>query len=82
MTKKKHSVSGKLNRKSNFAKLNTRELFKAVDKDNNEQIDVEEWMQFWVLVKQAGHTEKEISEELSNLKEGRAWVCFNDVKVK
>lgn len=79
---KRHYGSGKLKRKSNFAKLNTQELFKAVDKDNNDQIDVEEWMQFWVAVRQAGHTEEEIEEELTNLREGRAWVCFNDVTVE
>ncbi len=31
-------------RKSNFAKVNTKELFQAVDKDNNGSIEKQEWM--------------------------------------
>jgi Ca2+-binding EF-hand superfamily protein len=34
-------------RKSNFAKVNTEELFRAVDLDNNGDISEEEWMEFW-----------------------------------
>mgnify|MGYP002620469771 CR=1 FL=1 len=52
------------NRKSNFAKLNTDALFKAVDADNNGAISEEEWIFFWEEVKRAGHTDKEISEEV------------------
>ena len=51
-------------RKSNFAKLNTDELFKAVDEDNSGTISEDEWLQFWNTVKQSGHTEEEISEEV------------------
>ncbi len=51
-------------RKSNFAKLNTDALFKAVDADNNGAISEEEWIFFWEEVKKAGHTDKEISEEV------------------
>jgi len=34
-------------RKSNFAKLNTEELFKTVDADNNGTISEDEWLEFW-----------------------------------
>lgn len=59
--------------------MNTEEVFKAVDFDNNGTIEFEEWMQFWSTVKHAGHSDKEIIEELELLKEGKAWVSFNDV---
>ena len=34
-------------RKSNFAKINTKALFEAVDKDKNGAIEYDEWMAFW-----------------------------------
>ena len=51
-------------RKTNFAKLNTDALFKAVDVDNSGTIEEEEWIEFWREVKRAGHSEKEIEEEV------------------
>jgi Ca2+-binding EF-hand superfamily protein len=52
------------NRKSNFAKLNTEALFNAVDKDGNGSIDLDEWLDFWKAVKNAGHNEEEIFDEV------------------
>jgi hypothetical protein len=37
-------------------------------------------MCFWEIVKKSGHTEKEISEELQNLLDGKAWVKFSKVE--
>jgi Ca2+-binding EF-hand superfamily protein len=51
-------------RKSNFAKLNTEELFKSVDTDNSGTISEDEWLNFWTSVLRSGHTEEEISEEV------------------
>jgi Ca2+-binding EF-hand superfamily protein len=51
-------------RKSNFAKLNTEALFKAVDADGNGRISEEEWIYFWSEVKSSGHSEKEILDEV------------------
>jgi len=51
-------------RKSNFAKLNTEALFKAVDADGNGTISQDEWLYFWAEVKSSGHSEKEILEEV------------------
>eukprot|EP01016_Furgasonia_blochmanni_P043033 TRINITY_DN578_c0_g1_i11.p3 TRINITY_DN578_c0_g1~~TRINITY_DN578_c0_g1_i11.p3 ORF type:complete len:116 (-),score=17.85 TRINITY_DN578_c0_g1_i11:367-714(-) len=67
--------------KSNFAKLNTEALFKAVDIDKNGNISEDEWVAFWEVVKKSGHTEKEITEELDNLTQGKAWVQFDKVPV-
>ena len=44
--------------------MNTEELFRAVDLDNNGDISEEEWMEFWQEVKRAGHSEEEIEEEV------------------
>lgn len=67
-------------RRSNFAKLNTEELFAAVDTDNNGSIELNEWLEFWRAVKEAGHTEVEIEEELQELMSGKSWVYFDKVK--
>lgn len=54
-------------RKSNFAKLNTEELFKSVDTDNSGTISEEEWLNFWTSVLRSGHSEEEISDEVINI---------------
>lgn len=57
-------------RKSNFAKLNTNELFNAVDADKNGNISEDEWMDFWREVRKSGHSEKEIESEVIKRKKG------------
>lgn len=56
-------------RKSNFAKLQTEELFKAVDKDGNGSISEDEWLQFWSKVQESGHSEEEILDEVAVYKQ-------------
>ncbi|EGR33555.1 hypothetical protein IMG5_049300 [Ichthyophthirius multifiliis] len=63
--------------KSNFAKVNTDALFKAVDIDNSGTITQDEWMEFWHDVKRQGYSEEEIEEEIENLLEGFSWVHFD-----
>jgi len=63
---------------SNFAVINTRAMFEAVDADKNGKIELEEWVEFWRMVKQRGHSEEEIEEELNNIKEKGSWVQFLD----
>ena len=53
------------NRKANYAKVNTDELFKSVDIDNNGTIEKSEWLEFWQEVKRQGHTEEDILEEVT-----------------
>ena len=55
-------------RKSNFAKINTKALFDAVDIDKNGAIEYQEWMAFWQTVKDAGYKETEIITEVSHHK--------------
>ena len=50
----------------NFAKLNTNELFDQVDKNNDGSIQLMEWIEFWTIVYNSGHTEEEISNEVRN----------------
>ena len=59
--------------KDKFAKLQAEALFNSVDVNNDGFIQLEEWVQFWEIVKSAGHSESEIDEELSNLKEKGEW---------
>ena len=63
----------------NYAKINTRAMFEAVDMDKNGKIDLKEWISFWAKVKKSGHSEEDIQEELDNLKNRGSWVGFNNV---
>ena len=62
--------------KSNFAKVNTKELFNQVDKNNDGTIQLEEWIDFWTEVYSSGYTEEEINLELDNLLNKEGWVKF------
>ncbi len=79
MIARRLSNTGGIIRRKNFAKVNTREMFNAVDTDNNGKIDLREWIIFWNDVKRAGHSDEEIVEELTNICDGKSWVGFNDV---
>ena len=57
----------------NYATINARAMFDAIDKDKNGVIDVEEWMGFWSLVRMNGHSDKDIQQELNRLKEKSSW---------
>lgn len=52
---------------NNFPKLNTNELFSQVDKNNDGTIQLDEWLDFWRLVLKSGHSEDEVSSEVSSL---------------
>lgn len=68
---------GKVIRKNNFGKLNTKEIFKDLDKNNDNMIEMNEWIEFWQRVKKAGYSEEEIELELKNIDEGNSWAHFN-----
>jgi Ca2+-binding EF-hand superfamily protein len=48
----------------NFPKLNTNELFSQVDRNNDGTIQLDEWIDFWILVLKSGHTVEEVSQEV------------------
>ena len=62
-----------------FGKLSAKEFFKAVDMNNDGSITFEEFRKFWQIVKNSGHSETEICEELERIKKGESWVGFNDL---
>ncbi len=68
--------------KSAFGKISAKEFFNAVDVNKDGQISLEEFQQFWMAVKEAGHSEEEILEELENIKSGQRWCGFDGLPKK
>ena len=52
-----------------------------MDFNGDGQISEDEFIMFWKIVKGHGHTEEEIKEELTNIKNGDLWVGFDKVPV-
>ncbi len=50
--------------------------------NNDGQIDFDEFLKFWEIVKKAGYSEKEICEELVRIKDREAWVGFMNLPQK
>jgi len=48
----------------NFPKLNSNELFDQVDKNDDGSIQLKEWVEFWILVLNSGHTSEELESEV------------------
>lgn len=48
----------------NFGKLSANEFFNTVDFNGDGQIQFDEFVEFWEIVKGSGHTEDEIMEEV------------------
>ena len=68
--------------KTGFSRLNAIEFFNTVDVNKDGTITWQEFLEFWQAVKQAGHDEEEIKEELNKIKLGESWVGFNDLPEK
>ena len=49
----------------NFGKISAQEFFNTVDYNHDGQIQYQEFVDFWMIVKGAGHSEEEIKEEVS-----------------
>ena len=62
--------------KHNYSVINSRAMFEAVDQDHDGIITYREWEQFWTIVRNHGHTDEEIQEELANIKERLSWIEF------
>ena len=45
-------------------------------------MSLDEWLQFWQAVLQAGHSEQEILTELDAIKNGESWVGFQNMPAK
>ena len=50
-----------------FGKISANEFFNTVDFNNDGEISLNEFVEFWEIVKGSGHTEEEIREEVSNI---------------
>jgi len=61
-----------------FAKVSVDAMFNELDPNNHGQINAKEWMKFWLQVRSSGYKEKDMMEELENLKEGSTWVDWKD----
>ena len=62
--------------KSGFSKISAMEFFNTVDVNKDGQIEWKEFLEFWQIVKESGHTDEEILEELNNIENGQSWVGF------
>jgi Ca2+-binding EF-hand superfamily protein len=51
----------------NFPKLNSNELFDQVDKNNDGSIQLAEWVEFWTLVLNSGHSAEELESEVDSI---------------
>ena len=68
--------------KTKFGKLSAMEFFNQVDVNKDGTITFEEFLNFWVVVKESGHSEADIIEELENIKNGESWAGFNNLPEK
>jgi Ca2+-binding EF-hand superfamily protein len=48
-----------------FGKISANEFFNTVDFNGDGEISLNEFVEFWEIVKGSGHTEEEIREEVS-----------------
>jgi len=62
-----------------FGKLSAMEFFNQVDINKDGNITLDEFVGFWTVVKQSGHTEEAILEELENIKNGESWAGFSNL---
>lgn len=51
----------------NFGKIQANEFFNSVDYNHDGQIQYDEFIDFWMIVKGAGHSEEEIVEEVGTI---------------
>ena len=73
-----------------FGKLSAKEFFNTVDYNHDGQVQYQEFVDFWMIVKGAGHSEEDIKEavcdvyvvidvQLEDIKNGESWVGFDDL---
>jgi Ca2+-binding EF-hand superfamily protein len=65
--------------KGGFGKISAKAFFRTVDMDGNGEIEYDEFLRFWKVVKDCGHSEEEIIEELQRIQKGESWVGFNNL---
>ena len=65
--------------KGAFGKISAKEFFNTVDVNNDGEVSLEEFIQFWKVVKASGHDEGEIMEELDKIEKGESWCGFDNL---
>jgi hypothetical protein len=61
-----------------FAEVSANAMFNEVDEDRNDEISLEEFVDFWQQVKKSGYQEDDLSYELDELLKGNVWVDYAD----
>jgi hypothetical protein len=61
-----------------YAKVSADAMFNEVDEDHNDEITLEEFVEFWQQVKASGYAEEDLSDELDELIAGNVWVDYKD----
>ena len=65
--------------KGAFGKISAKEFFNTVDVNNDGEVSLDEFRQFWRVVKASGHSEDEILEELKRIEAGESWCGFDNL---
>ena len=72
-----------------FGKISAIEFFNTVDYNHDGQVQYDEFIDFWKIVKGSGHTEDEIKEEVAlcnwqliRIKNGETWIGFDNLPVQ
>ena len=68
--------------KGAFGKISANEFFNTVDVNGDGEVSKNEFVRFWEVVKESGHDEEEIMEELKNIEAGESWVGFDNLPKK
>jgi len=61
-----------------FAEVSAQAMFNEVDDDSNNEISVEEFVDFWQQVRRSGYGEEDLDYEIAELLEGNVWVEYKD----
>merc|ERR1719174_2575801 len=61
-----------------FGQVSATAMFNEVDDDGNNEITLEEFVDFWQQVKRSGYDEMDLDFELGELIKGNVWVDYKD----
>lgn len=64
--------------KGAFSKVSTEAMFNEVDTKGHGTITPKDFMNFWVQVRNAGYTDKDLQEEIEMIMEGEPWRDWKD----
>ena len=53
--------------------MNSKAMMLAVDRDHDQKVTMEEWLVFWLHVKESGVSEEEIEDDIRKLTMSGSW---------